>query len=180
MVIEVTPSFRCVATSNKQTKLLKNYCCKPMWKYKFLFDVKSFCKNHRCICVSYLPSKLLLLLPTLLQVIFDQAKRLVVIVNIMHSLHLRNKLCLIIKICIFKNHFLVKNKLQTPQLNPYLLVSPHPSRFSPLLNLGYHFYFWNRNKVILAAIWNKDKLFTFSQSGKCNLKEFTWFVSALI
>ena len=141
MVIEVIPSFRCVATSNKQTKLLKNYCCKPMWKYKFLFDVKSFCKNHRCICVSYLPSKLLLLLPTLLQVFFDQAKRLVIIVNIMHSFHLRNKLCLIIKICIFKNHFLVKNKLQTPQLNPYLLVSPHPSRFSSLLNLGHHFYF---------------------------------------
>ena len=59
-----------------------------MWKYKFIFDKKVFCKNRRCICVSYLPSKLLLLLPTLLQVIFDQAKRLVVIVNIMHSLHL--------------------------------------------------------------------------------------------
>ena len=98
-----------------------------MCKYKFIFDKKVFCKNRRCICVSYLPSKLLLLLPTLLQVIFDQAKRLVVIVNIMHSLHLRNKLCLIIKICIFKNHFLVKNMLQTPQLSPYLLVFPPPS-----------------------------------------------------
>ena len=111
----------------------------------------------------------MLLLPTLLQVIFDQAKRLVVIVNIMHSLHLRNKLCLIIKICIFKNHFLVKNKLQTPQLNPYLLVSPHPSRFSPLLNFGHHFYFWNRNKVILGPIWNKDNLFTFH-----NLENAIW------
>ena len=29
MVIEVIPSFRCVATS-KQTNLLKNYCCKPL------------------------------------------------------------------------------------------------------------------------------------------------------
>ena len=141
-----------------------------MWKYKFLFDVKSFCKNHRCICVSYLPSKLLLLLP-ILQVFFDQAKRL-------QSFHLKNKLCLIIKICIFKNHFLVKNKLQTPQLNPYLLVSPHPSRFSPLLNLANHFYFWNRNKVILAAIWNKYiYLFTI---WKMQSERFTWFVSALI
>ena len=70
--------------------------------------------------------------------------------------------------------------LQTPQLSPYLLVSPHPSRFSSLLNLGHHFYFWNRNKVKLGPTWNKDNLFTFSQSGKCNLKEFTWFVSALI
>ena len=30
MVIEVIPSFPCVATSNKQTKLLKNYCCKTL------------------------------------------------------------------------------------------------------------------------------------------------------
>ena len=149
-----------------------------MCKYKFIFDKKVFCKNRRCICVSYLPSKLFLLLPTLLQVIFDQAKRLVVIVNIMHSLHLRNKLCLIIKICIFKNHFLVKNKLQTPQLNPYLLVSPHPSRFSPLLNLANHFYFWNRNKVILAAIWNKY-IYLFT-TWKMQSERFTWFVSALI
>ena len=41
----------------------------------------------------------------------------------------------------------MKNKLQTPQLNPYLLVSPHPSRFSSLLNLGHHFYFWNKTKL---------------------------------
>ena len=138
-----------------------------MWQYKFIFDVKSFCRNHRCICVPYLPSKLLLLLP-ILQVFFDQAKRL-------QSFHLKNKLCLIIKICIFKNHFLVKNKLQTPQLNPYLLVSPHPSRFSPLLNLANHFYFWNRNKVILAAIWNKYiYLFTIwkMQSERIHLIRF--------
>ena len=143
-----------------------------MWQYKFIFDVKSFCRNHRCICVSYLPSKLLLLLP-ILQVFFDQAKRLVVIVIIMHSFHLRNKLCLIIKICIFKNHFLVKNMLQTPQLSPYLLVSPHPSRFSSLLNLGHHFFFSETETKLYWVNLKQRQYIHLSQSGKCNLKEFT-------
>ena len=147
-----------------------------MWKYKFIFDKKVFCKNRRCICVSYLPSKLLLLLLTLLQVIFDQAKRLVVIVNIMHSLHLRNKLCLIIKICIFKNHFLVKNMLQTPQLSPYLLVSPHPSRFSSLLNLGHHFLSETETKLYWVQSETKTIYSPFTiwkmQSERIHLDSF--------
>ena len=147
-----------------------------MCKYKFIFDKKVFCKNRRCICVSYLPSKLLLLLPTLLQVIFDQAKRLVVIVNIMHSLHLRNKLCLIIKICIFKNHFLVKNMLQTPQLSPYLLVSPHPSRFSSLLNLGHHFLSETETSYIGSNLKQRQSIHLFTiwkmQSERIHLDSF--------
>ena len=121
----------------------------------------------------------MLLLP-ILQVFFDQAKRLVVIVIIMQSFHLRNKLCLIIKICIFKNHFLVKNKLQTPQLNPYLLVSPHPSRFSSLLNLGHHFFFLKQKQSYIGSIWNKDNIFTFHNLENAIWKNSLRFVSALI
>ena len=122
----------------------------------------------------------MLLLPTLLQVIFDQAKRLVVIVNIMHSLHLRNKLCLIIKICIFKNHFLVKNMLQTPQLSPYLLVSPHPSRFSSLLNLGHHFLSETETKLYWVQSETKTIYSPFHNLENSIWKNSLRFVSALI
>ena len=99
----------------------------------------------------------------------------------MHSLHLRNKLCLIIKICIFKNHSLVKNMLQTPQLSPYLLVSPHPSRFSSLLNLGHHFFFLKQKQSYIGSNLKQRQsihLFTIwkMQSERIHLDLFLlWF-----
>ena len=42
MVIEVIPSFRCVATSNKQTKLLENYCFKH---YNVEVQIHIWCKK---------------------------------------------------------------------------------------------------------------------------------------
>ena len=81
------------------------------------------------------------------------------------------------RLCTFKYHFHMKIMLQTSQVSPYLFVSPHPSFFSSLLNLAHHFSFWNRNKIILSPIWNKNNLFTFCtiwkiQSEKIHLNSF--------
>ena len=146
-----------------------------MWKYKFLFDVKSFLqKSQVYLCI--LPP--IWTFPQSLVHLHPPPPPHSPLSPTLHCKHHAlpspgEQTMVNHRLCTLKYHVHMKIMLQTPQVSPYLFLSPHPSRFSSLLNLGHHFSFWNRNKVILGPIWNKNNLFTFSQSGKFNLKKFT-------